>query len=268
MCCFLSCKQKTLEISNGNTFDVQKNISYGKLPQEKLDLYVPQNQNAENTVFIMIHGGGWKGGEKEDFNIFMIDLMKEFPAHIFVNMNYQLAGYGQYAIPAQTGDILQVMDFVNATTNRSNKFILVGASSGAHIAMMYGYHFNKNKNVRAVINIVGPADLNDNGFQKYPDYKFVERFLISSSSIPENVKAIEFGSPVHWISTAVPTISFYGKNDDVVPFSQKIILDDAFKKTNIYNESYEFQGNHLAFQEPKNQEIIIGKIRQFIEKIH
>ena len=265
-CTLFSCKQKTLDFKDGNIFDAQKNLSYGKAKRQKLDVYIPQNHTSE-TVFIMLHGGGWRGGKKEDFNNFMIDLMKKFPKNIFVNMNYQLAGNQQYAIPTQPENIQQVINFINEKTQKKNQYILVGASSGAHISMMYAYHFDTKKQIKAVVNLVGPAQLGDEGFKKYPDYKFVEQYLISSQSIPKNTKAVDFGSPVYWLSSAVPTISFYGNKDEVVPISQKNILDAAFQKTNIQNESHEFEGDHLGFETEENKKIIIEKIEKFIRKL-
>lgn len=263
---FFSCEQKKIDFANGNVFEVQKNISYGKENRQQFDLYLPQNNSSE-TVFIMIHGGGWRGGKKEDFNNFMIDLMKKFPKNTFANMNYQLAGYQQYAIPTQPENIRQVMNFINEKTQKQNQFILVGFSSGAHISMMCAYHFDTKKQVKAVVNLVGPTQLGDESFKKYQDYKFVEQFLISSKSIPKNMKSVDFGSPVYWLSSAVPTISFYGNRDEVVPISQKNILDSAFHKTNIQNESHEFDGDHMGFENEENKQIIIEKIEKFLGKL-
>jgi hypothetical protein len=45
------------------------------------------------------------------------------------------------------------------------------------------YKFDPDRKVKAVINIVGPTDLNDPGFKNYEDYAFVEKHLIDLKSL-------------------------------------------------------------------------------------
>lgn len=133
--------------------------------------------------------------------------------------------------------------------------------------MIYAYKFNKNKRIKAVINIVGPTDLADAGFKGYFDYSFVEKHLIDTKVIPSGISTVQFASPVNWITmTSAPTLSYYGKNDLVIPVSQKKILDSVLNKNNIFHESFEFNGGHLDWDKEYNSTFLITKIDQFLKQ--
>lgn len=76
--CFLfSCSKDDAGTGGGGTPSVAAktmlNESYGTDPLQKMDIYLPANRSVTATkVIIMIHGGGWTGGDKSDF-INMID---------------------------------------------------------------------------------------------------------------------------------------------------------------------------------------------------
>lgn len=263
---FIGCQQKTVELGK-SSFTIEKNISYGTDPEHKMDLYIPEKRPQQKDVFIIIHGGGWRGGDKTNLTGFTYKLMKKFPQHIFVNMDYRLASSNHFALPNQTDDIKSAMNFVEKKLKIKPKYILLGNSAGGHLSMFYAYKFDINKNVKAVINIVGPADMNDPGFKNYDDYSFVEKHLIDPK-IVKNETLMDFGSPTHWINkSSAPTLSFYGIHDRVVPLSQKKILDSVLHKNNVYNESYEFNGTHLSWEDEQNSTFLIEKIDSFLKSL-
>jgi hypothetical protein len=86
----LGCKQNTIDFGNGKAFTIEKNVSYGKDKEQKMDVYIPKASLKDKDVFVVIHGGGWRGGRKSQLTDFTYDLMKKFPEHIFVNLDYRL----------------------------------------------------------------------------------------------------------------------------------------------------------------------------------
>lgn len=265
---YSSCRQKTVNFGNNVSFAIEKNTSYGKDPQQKIDIYSPEKQKKEKDVFIIIHGGGWRGGSKSELTAFTHNLMEKFPGNIFINLNYRLASSNRFAIPDQTDDIKKAMNHVEKTLKNQPRYILLGNSAGAHLSMLYAYKFDSAKKVKAVINIVGPADLNDSGFKNYDDYSFLEKHLIDPAIVPQNVSLMDFGSPSYWVSQkSPPTLSFYGTYDDVVPLSQGKILDSKLEQNKVYHESYEFNGNHVNWITEPNSDFLIKKIQLFLMKI-
>ncbi|MFN4363431.1 alpha/beta hydrolase fold domain-containing protein [Chryseobacterium hispalense] len=265
---YSSCRQKTVNFGNNVSFAIEKNISYGKDSQQKMDIYFPEKQKKEKDVFIIIHGGGWRGGSKSELTAFTHKLMERFPGTLFVNADYRLASMTHFALPNQTDDIRSITQYLDKTLPFKPRYILLGNSAGANLSMLYGYPSDRSKNIKAVVNIVGPADLNDPGFKNYDDYSFLEKHLIDPAIVPKNISLMDFGSPVKWVSkTSPPTLSFYGTYDNVVPLSQMKILDSALEQNNVYHESYEFNGNHVNWINEPTSDFLIQKIHMFLKNI-
>lgn len=261
------CRQKTIDLGQNILFRAEQNMAYGQNAAQKMDLYIPDKNMDSRNVFIIIHGGGWRGGRKSQLTSFTFDLMKKFPHTAFVNLEYRLASATRFALPDQTDDINTAMMYVEKKLNIKPKYILLGNSAGGHLSMFYAYHNDRNRKVKAVVNIVGPADLNDPGFRNYDDYAFVEKHLIDPKIVEDNLSLMNFGSPVYWISpSSAPTLSYYGTADHVVPVSQKKILDSALARNKVYHESYEFDGNHMGWEQPPHASFLVEKIEDFLRK--
>ena len=264
----VGCKKKTIDFGENISFNIEKDISYGNDSEQKLDLYIPQNKDSIKGIFVMIHGGGWKAGDKSNLTLFTLSMMEKFPHYGFANMNYRLASNSRFGIPNQTVDIDKVIGYLKSLFKNNPQFILLGNSAGAHLSMLYAYKFNHDKKIKVVVNIVGPADLSDEGFKSYSDYAFVEKRLVDASQIPDNTTADQFASPVYWITNnSASTVSFYGSNDKVIPLSQKKILDSVLNKKKVYNQSFEFSGGHLDWGNKKNAPTIINEISDFLKHI-
>ena len=262
------CNQKKIELGKDASFKIEKDLAYGDDKEQVMDLYIPEILPEHADVFIIIHGGGWRGGRRSQLTSFTFDLMKKFPKSIFVNMDYRLATTTSFALPAQTDDIKSAMGYLEKKLKIKPRYILLGNSAGGHLSMIFAYQFDKDKKVKAVINIVGPADLNDPGFKNYVDYTFVEKHLIDPKIIGTKTTLMNFGSPVHWISTtSAPTLSYYGMNDRIVPLSQMKILDSVLNKNNVYHESYEFSGDHVGWEKDSNAEFLIQKTDAFLKNV-
>lgn len=262
------CTEKKIKLGKDINFDKEENIHYGISPEQVMDLYIPQIKTTqEKNVFIMIHGGGWRSGNKSQLTFFTLSMMERFPDHIFVNMNYRLTSETQYGLPNQMNDIKGVSAFLEKKLGYSPKLILLGNSAGAHLSMLYTYKFDADKKVKAVINIVGPADLSDPGFKNYQEYSFVERRLVDPRVVESGTSLIDFASPVKSIEeTSPPTLSYYGNSDRVIPSSQEKILDSVLNKKHILHESYSFNGGHLDWDKHPNDQFLIDKIETFLKK--
>ncbi|WP_179474578.1 alpha/beta hydrolase [Chryseobacterium sp. H1D6B] len=263
------CKEKTIELGKDISFESRQNTPYGKDPEQKMDLYIPKNQsiNTKRNVFIIIHGGGWRGGNKSELTFFTLSMMKQFPNSIFANINYRLASTSRSAIPNQTDDIKNAISYLEKTLGYKPECILLGNSAGGHLSMLFAYQYGHENKVKAVINIVGPSDLSDPNFKNYVDYSFVEKHLIDPKIIPAGISMNDYASPIHWINKgSAPTLSYYGRNDKTIPLSQKSVLDSVLNKNSVINESYEFTGGHLDWDKESNGLFLINKIIYFLNK--
>ena len=205
------------------------NVSYGTDAQQKMDIYLPANRSSTNTkVIIMIHGGGWNTGDKADFNEYVDSLKKREPSYAIFNINYRLANTPDI-FPAQEQDVKAAVEFIYNKRQEyqvSDKFVLVGASAGAHLALLQGYKYLTPVKPKAIINFFGPTDLV--ALYNNPPNPFVQPTLLSvTGGTPATNNAIYTqSSPINFVSSqSPPTMILHGGIDIVVSPSQSVSLD-------------------------------------------
>lgn len=246
------------------------NISYGPDTKQQFDLWLPANRSTARTkVFVLIHGGGWAGGDRADFAAFVPKIQQNFPDYAVANMNYRLVGSSvNYLLPYLTDDIRSALDLLQERASDYGikpEFVLCGVSAGGHLSMLYSYKYDEAKRVKAVINIVGPTNFEDNYYTAYPEYWQLINFITAPGSLPAGYTAAQFGSPVTWVTTSsAPTLSFFGSTDELVPPSQKTFLDQKLNEKNVPNESYLLEGGHGIGGEHEAE--ILAKTKNFIAK--
>lgn len=225
-------------------------VSYGADPQQSMDVYLPAGRDQDTNVVIVIHGGSWIGGDKDDMSEFALGIKNVFPEYAIVNINYRLATSASPAFPKQIEDIQQVVSYLkNSDYTIDNSYSFLGGSAGAHLAMLYGYKYDTAHEVKAICNIVGPADFADPAYVSHPLYNFAAQALIGTPAItPELIEGV---NPIAHITPQSPaTIMFYGGQDPLVPASQGPRLKAVLDAAGVYNE-YNFypDGNHADWDE-------------------
>lgn len=242
------------------------NVSYGSNPEQTMDVYLPAGRSEEVTpVIILLHGGFWISGSKEDMSFVVPEIRQRFPNHAIVNMNYRLATNVQPAYPKQIDDIEAVMDKLeNGGYHVSDDYALIGFSAGAHLSMLYGYAFNDDNDVKAVCNIVGPADFTDPAYADFEMYDYLALYVTGTST--PSAEMIEEVNPVAQITEqAPPTISFYGGMDPLIPPSQGPRLIEALDAAGVYNEySFYPNGGHADW-DAQTMEEVFDKVTVFLE---
>ncbi len=227
------------------------NVAYGTDPRQTMDVYLPKDRNDTDTkVVIVIHGGSWIGGQKEDMTEFAVGIKQQFPEYAIVNINYRLATQASPAFPKQIEDIQQVINYLKQSDYHiSNKYAFLGGSAGAHLAMLYSYKYDTDSEVKAVCNIVGPADFTDPAYVSHQLYPLAALALLGTPNITPAL--VESVNPIAHITAQSPaTISFYGGIDPLVPSTQGPRLKAALDAAGVYNE-YNFYpgGGHANWDE-------------------
>src|SRR6188474_1215910 len=205
------------------------NVSYGTNAQQKMDVYLPATRSAITTkVMIMIHGGGWNTGDKVDFNEYVDSLKKREPSYAIFNINYRLAKIPDL-FPAQEQDIKAAVELIYNKRGEyiiSDKFVLIGASAGAHLALLQAYKYFTPVKPKAIIDFFGPTDLID--MYNNPLTQFVQPLLIAvTGATPTTNNTLYMqSSPINYISSQTPpTMILHGGTDFVVSSSQSDLLN-------------------------------------------
>ncbi len=70
----LSCSKddsnNTIENLDASKSYQELNISYGDHSDQKFDIYLPANRTLGTKIMVLVHGGGWSAGDKEDMDAF------------------------------------------------------------------------------------------------------------------------------------------------------------------------------------------------------
>ena len=238
------------------------NVSYGLDAQQKYDIYLPAGRSSSDTkVLILIHGGGWSAGTKEDMNYAVAIAKLQFPNYAVVNMEYRLATEASPAYPKQTDDIASVIAHVESQNYAvSEQYGFLGASAGAHLAMLYSYKFDADNKVKAVCSIVGPTDFTDPAYIGSALQGTLLPYLVANNITPEYLAEV---SPITSVnSQSPPTIQFLGNADPLIPTSQGTRLEAQLDASGVANELHIYNAGHGNFSFTDTQ-IIYAKLGGF-----
>jgi acetyl esterase/lipase len=235
-----SCK-KDEEEQTDNSVSMM-NVSYGSNAQQKMDIYLPSGRSTAATkVMILIHGGGWNTGDKADFNAYVDTLKKREPSYAIFNINYRLANTPNI-FPAQEQDVKAAVEFIyNKRTEYgiSDKFVLLGASAGAHLALLQGYKYTTPVKPKAIVDFFGPSDLID--LYNNPPNPLVQPLLASVLGATPTLNNTLYmqSSPINFVSSqSPPTIIFHGGVDIVVSPSQSVALNTKLQIAAVTHQYY------------------------------
>lgn len=219
--------KNALNLPKKPTYQSLLDVPYGDAEGKDnlLDAYYPDNHNSNTKVIVYIHGGSWNRGDKSEFPKQLIDELVGKKGYMVVSINYRLVKEGKNLFPAQIEDVKKAITFLSSKAKRygfnGNEFALMGGSAGAHLAMLYAYKHDPNKQVKTVVNLWGPTDLTDKAVRADGSdaNNTVIRFL--GEADPKAQICIDASPLLHLTKeSAVPTLSFHGVEDPLVHVSQ------------------------------------------------
>ncbi|SDW77336.1 Acetyl esterase/lipase [Lutibacter oricola] len=228
------------------------NVSYGNETKQVFDVYLPANRDESTTkTFVLVHGGSWVSGDKNDLNDIVAKLKETYPNYAIVNVNYRLAGIGKSPFPMQIDDLESVFTKLKTKANEyqiSSNFGFIGISAGAHLSMLYSYKYDTDKNVKMVCSIVGPTNFTDVNYTENPDYLEISQGiqLVTGVNYETNPTYYKNISPYHVVtSSAPPSILFYGGMDNLVPTTQGVEMQAKLDELGVTNQFklYENEGH-------------------------
>jgi gluconolactonase len=170
-------KREPLPTAVPDTIKAELNITYGKTPEQelKLDVYRPKDGGDSLPACVLVHGGGWTGGNKEKFTPLAIGLAAK--GYVVANVEYRLAGVSKY--PAAVQDCSLAVRFVRANSKRfgvdPDRIGTWGGSAGGHlVGLLAGVSAHEKfvvgelKDVSAAVQatcvMAGPTDLANPAF--------------------------------------------------------------------------------------------------------
>jgi acetyl esterase/lipase len=262
----IACKKEPNTPNNNNQTNPQKdttlfNVTYGSHGRQVYDIYLPALRDTTTPVILMIHGGAWKAGQKEDFNNYLNVLKSKWTDAAIVNMNYRLASNANNIHHDEImADIDDVVDHLNSNKSNyymSNKIAIMGASAGAQLAMIYAYKYNSD--IKCVGSIFGPTIIND-----WSWYNSTNLFLgakigdILTEYVGQSWDTTAYSavSPYWNIdSSSQATIIFHGNLDPIVPFYHSQWMHSKLNTLGVTNEFHQYTAFH-SFDATQSDDVL------------
>lgn len=124
---------------------ILKDVAYGSDPLQRMDVYLPSHA-ANAPVIVMVHGGGWRRGDKAASTVVENKVKRWVPmGFIFVSVNYRLLP--QADLLTQADDVARALAAVQAKAaawgGDAGKIVLMGHSAGAHLVALLTSSPNK-----------------------------------------------------------------------------------------------------------------------------
>lgn len=248
------------------------NISYGADTRNKMDVYLPKNRTAATPFVILIHGGAWVAGNKEDFHPFQDFLLAR--GYASVSMNYRYV--------STTVHYQQLMEDVDKAVSycasksgewniRSSRLIISGASAGAHMALLYGYKYDTGNRISGIIALSGPTDLTDPAMLNYAasiGLIGVLNALAGATYVAGQPVDPKFAaaSPLKQAKN-IPTLLMHGTADLTVPYSQAELLKNHLNQLGYTNKLITITGagHDLGLNVPANLALVESEFRAWTE---
>jgi acetyl esterase/lipase len=209
----------------------------------KLDIARPPAKDGVFPAVLVIHGGGWTGGDKSSVR----PIMAQFTKRGYVAVSPQYRFCPKNAFPAQVHDVKAAVRFIKANAKKyqvdPDRIGAIGFSAGGHLALMLGLTSPSDglegdvsagapdSRVKAVVNYFGPTDL------AAKDIPTVSKHLVSNflgGEPQDKPDAAAKASPITFVSKDdAPVLTFQGTKDPLVPYSQAIKLADAMNAAGV-----------------------------------
>ena len=253
---FVSCQRDI--VGQGGTTPEQplpeqtlSNISYGSDTAQRMDVYLPAGRTTAVTkAIILIHGGAWISGDKTDMNQFIPVIKSRLSEYAIFNLNYRLgvpAFPPANPFPTQENDVKAAIAFIAGKAAdykyNINKTVILGASSGAHLALLQAYK-NASPKLNAVVDLFGPTDMT--GLYTFYASSPVNQFglqLLMSGTPTTNAALYQSSSPINFVSaSSQPTLILHGTADPIVPYAQSTALKAKLESNGVYTKMVTYTG--------------------------
>lgn len=237
--------------------NVTSDIVYGKAGEFelKLDLYRPSVASTKPVpVIVVLHGGAWMAGKKED----MAALSQKLAESGFAaaTVNYRLAP--KYKYPAMLDDAQQAVRFLRSKAKEYNfdtaHFGAAGASAGGHLSLLVGSidapKDGQSSKVQAVLNLFGPTDMR----RDFPATLDILYAAVLGKPRKDAGEEIKKASPIfHLTSKSAPTFTIHGEADPLVPVAQAKWLEENLTKLKIEHDMVLIpkMGHELPVEKPE-----------------
>ncbi|HHU84958.1 MAG TPA: alpha/beta hydrolase [Clostridiales bacterium] len=261
-----------------------QNISYGADKNQSISLTIPYNAKGDYGMMVFIHGGGWTGGNKEEYWGMTKAAAQDYGI-VGLTIGYRLLTEGgDVDFNTMMSDIQKAIEKAIEKSAQEGvnitKIGIGGYSAGGHLSLSYAYKCVDECPVpiKFVFTDAGPTDMNDPNWLG-DDIVFSQDYVVAvvseltntnitleNKDSEESKAALAAVSPISYITpSSVPTIIVHGKKDNVVPFSNAESLDEALTFNGVQHEFFILEkSDHGLSNDPEIRNAATQKLENYV----
>ena len=213
---------------DGGGQQAAKDLSFGSLPRQKLNLYQPAEDSTDVPetglpIIVFIHGGSWQDGDKDGYAFVGRALASR--GFLVAVPNYRLVPEVRYPsfLEDNAAAVRWVIDNAAAYGGNPSRIVLVGHSAGAYNAAMLALDdrwLGSNRgNVRGFVGLAGPYDF-------LPLEGPVTQAAFGQEQDPETTQPIAFAT-----ADDPPVLLLHGAEDTTVGLQNSETLRDRLAQS-------------------------------------
>jgi acetyl esterase len=236
---------------------VTKDVVYRTVDGERLvlDAFVPATGPKHRPAIVMIHGGGWQGGDKSHFTPEGRRLAQL--GYAAFSVNYRLAPANPF--PAAVDDVQAAVRWLRAPAQVKaygldpKRFGALGGSAGGHLVTMLATlgdgSLTKGARIKAAVSWSGVYDFT--AFDAVPLRLFgagglILGFLGCQPGEPDCRTVEREASPVSHVDASDAPMLLAHSLLEFVPINQATRMDDALKRAGVTEQLVVFPGTRHA----------------------
>ena len=254
---------------------IEKDVDYlGPDRKEKLDLYLPAGEAPPKgfPAVLIIHGGGWSGGDKGAAREQNIGGTLAKAGYVGASINYVLAkkqdSFAKTLAEVWPRNLHDCKTAVRWLRKNASKYRIdpdhigvIGGSAGGHLTAMVA--------LTAPEDGLDPkepwGDVSCRVQAAIPLYGVHDFALMAKGG--EDPDLLKKGSPVSWATKDDPPfLIFHGTKDALVPLVQSERLAESLKKAGIEHELVVVEGAPHTFHLQPKEKDLRPQVLAFLDK--
>jgi acetyl esterase/lipase len=255
---------------------VERGLVYGKGGGKNLllDLAWPRDGSEPRPAIVCIHGGGWRGGKRQNLSQLMQKLAAK--GYVAATVSYRLSSVAKF--PAQIEDCKAAVRWLRANAKKyridPDHIGAVGFSAGGHLVCLLGTtrkedglegkggNPDRSSRVQAVVSFFGPTNFNTKDWSEDVEKTYLIPVLGATyQDRPDLYKRL---SPINYVTKeAPPFLFFHGTKDPLVGLRHSRELAAKLKKVGVSAKVVVMEGEGHGWGGKKITETIDQSIAFF-----